>query len=313
MLSATPICIPGHEVQRSSPLQHTLRHADVLVDGMRIHWAELGASSDHVPLLLLHGLMDSHLTWKRVAPLLARDRRVLMPDLLGCGLSARPDASYALDWHARMMAGFLAALGLDRVDVAGHSYGGGVAQVMLLERPHPIRRLLLVASGGLGRDVGFWLKFGTFPHFVERYGQPFMAFGTRRAVGGKRETSSKQDVSALAAMNAKRGTARAFSRTVRDVIDWRGQKRLFHHRAHEVEALPPIAVFWGGEDDLIPAAHGHALVEAADHVVLRIFDGCGHYLHQEQPELFAQATLSFLDDPNVQHAHLRRRAPPGSP
>ncbi len=285
------------------------RHADILVKGMRIHWSELGASSDAVPLVLLHGLMDSHLSWKRVAPLLARGRRVLMPDLLGCGLSERPNASYALDWHAQIMTDWLAAVGLERVDIVGHSYGGGVAQVMLLTCPERIRRLVLVASGGLGRDVGFWLKFGSFPHFVEHYGQPFMAFGTRRAVGGKLQNRAIQDMHALASMNAKRGTARAFSRTVRDVINFRGQTRLFFHRAHLVEALPPLTVFWGADDKLIPVAHAHAFVAATQHVRLHVFEDCGHYLHQEQPERFAQATLAFLDDPNVPAARLLPRKP----
>lgn len=282
----------------------------MLIDGMRIHWCELGPEqSAHTPVVLLHGLMDSHLSWKSVAPQLARDRRVLMPDLLGCGLSDRPDASYALDWHAQIMGRFLSALDLPRVDMVGHSYGGGVAQVMLLQRPESIRRLLLVASGGLGRDVGFWLKFGTFPHFVERYGQPFMAFGTRRAVGGKGKAVSQQDVLALAAMNARRGTARAFSRTVRDVINFRGQSQLFSHRAHLVQALPPIAVFWGERDNLIPVAHGRALAQATEHVALSVFPECGHYLHQEQPQLFADKTLRFLDDEHVLPARLLPRKP----
>lgn len=277
----------------------------MLIDGMRLHWCELGPDeSAHTPVVLLHGLMDSHLSWKSVAPLLARDRRVLMPDLLGCGLSDRPDASYTLDWHAQIMGRFLSALDLPLVDMVGHSYGGGVAQVMLLERPERTRRMLLVASGGLGRDVGFWLKFGTFPHFVERYGQPFMAFGTRRAVGGKGKAISQQDVLALAAMNARRGTARAFSRTVRDVINFRGQSQLFSHRAHLVQALPPIAVFWGERDSLIPVAHGRALAKATEHVALSVFPECGHYLHQEQPQLFADKTLRFLDDAHALPARL---------
>lgn len=281
-------------------------HADVLVEGLRIHWAEMGPADDPVPLVLLHGLMDSHMSWKAAAPLLAKTRRVLMPDLLGCGLSARPNASYALDWHARMMGRWLDTLGIEQVDVVGHSFGGGIAQVMLLQRPERIRRMVLVASGGLGREVGFWLKFGSFPFFVERFGQPFMAFGTRRAVGGKRTTSSRADVLALAAMNAKHGTARAFSRSVRDVINFRGQTRFFSQRAHLIEELPPIAVFWGENDDLIPAAHGRGLTAVADHVALTIFERCGHYLHQEQPERFAQATLDFLNDPNAKRARLTR-------
>ena len=293
-------------------MQDSFRHGRVLVEGTSLHWAELGgngaAATSAPPVVLLHGLTDSHLTWKSVAPLLARDRRVLMPDLPGCGLSSRPDASYALDWHARVIARWLESMGLTEVDIVGHSFGGGVAQVLLLECPERIRRIVLVASGGLGRDVGFWLKLATFPKMVEYFGQPFMGFGTRRALGGAHERSSKQDVKALSQMNAARGTARAFSRTVRDVIDWRGQSRLFSQRAGEVSVFPPIAVFWGDLDTLIPIAHGEALVAATEGVRLKVFSGCGHYLYQQQPEAFVDALREFLDDPNAPRARLRAPA-----
>src|SRR5689334_4064034 len=87
------------------------RHISLSIDGMRLHWAELGTATDRVPVVLLHGILDAHLTWKGVAGALATDRRVLMPDLLGCGLSDRPDASYELGWHARVIARWLEAIG----------------------------------------------------------------------------------------------------------------------------------------------------------------------------------------------------------
>jgi pimeloyl-ACP methyl ester carboxylesterase len=236
---------------------------------------------------------------------LARDRLVLMPDLLGCGLSGRPNASYKLQWHARVIASWLEQRRLATVDVVGHSYGGGVAQMLLLECPERIHRIVLVAAGGLGRDVGFWLKFGTFPHFVEHYGQPFMAFGTRRALGHARDERGRADVRALSRMNSRRGTARAFSRTVRDVINFRGQTRLFLQRAHEVAAFPPIAVFWGDNDVLIPIAHGRAFVERMEGARFVSFANRGHYLHQEDPAGFAAAVREFLDDSSALPVRMR--------
>ncbi len=280
------------------------RHSFMSIDGMRLHWAELGDATGTVPVVLLHGILDAHLTWKPVARALAMDRRVLMPDLLGCGLSDRPDASYALAWHAHVIARWLETLGLERVDVVGHSFGGGVAQMLLLECPTRIRRLVLVASGGLGRSVGFWLRLATFPRVVELLGQPFMAFGTRCALGGA-SAMSQQDIAELSALNAQPGSARAFARTVCDVIDWRGQRRTFLQRAHEATCLPPVAVFWGDRDAIIPIAHAKAFEASVEGVVLQQFDGCGHYLHQERPEAFVTAMRDFLDDPSVIAVRLR--------
>lgn len=275
------------------------------IEGTRLHWAELGETRDRVPLVLLHGLADSHLSWRSVADELAVDRRVLMPDLPGCGLSSRPNASYELQWHAHVIASWLERCGIESVDMVGHSFGGGVAQMLLLECPQRLRRVVLVASGGLGRDVGFWLKLATFPHFVEHYGQPFMAFGTRRALGHSGSERDKRDVTALSAMNATRGTARAFSRTVRDVIGFRGQTRLFTQRAGEVAVFPPMAVFWGERDPLIPIAHGRAFVARMEGARFQAFEGCGHYLHQERPAEFIAALRAFLDDPTAQPVRLR--------
>ena len=102
----------------------------------------------------------------------------------GYGMSERPNASYELGWHAHVMAKWLEAVGLDKVDIVGHSFGGGVAQVMLLECPTKIRRLVLVASGGLGRQIAPVLRLASVPRVVELFGQRFMAFGTRLALGG---------------------------------------------------------------------------------------------------------------------------------
>jgi len=67
-----------------------VRHSFAKVAGVAIHWAEVGKETEATPVVLLHGLQDCHLTWKRVALSLARERHVLMPDLPGHGLSERP-------------------------------------------------------------------------------------------------------------------------------------------------------------------------------------------------------------------------------
>jgi hypothetical protein len=88
------------------------------VDGIRLHWTEFGTSSPVPPVVLLHGLNNSSLSWAHVAPLLATDRRALVPDLPGHGESSRPDVGYELVWYAHIIAGWLKALGIQRGQVA---------------------------------------------------------------------------------------------------------------------------------------------------------------------------------------------------
>jgi pimeloyl-ACP methyl ester carboxylesterase len=267
-----------------------------------LHWAEVGSG---LPLVLLHGLCDSHRSWFPVAPALARSRRVLMLDLAGHGESSRPDASYSLAWHANLVAAWLEKLGLDEVDLVGHSYGGGVAQWMLLEHRKRIRRLALEASGGLGREVGSALRWASFPFFVERFGQPFMAMGTTRALNAAGGAFSGEEIATLAGFNARPGTARAFSRSVRDVINAWGQHRHFLDRARDVPSLPPIALLWGESDPLIPIAHGVKAASLLEGVTLTRFPGVGHFPHRQEPVRYVQALQAFLDAPDLPGARLR--------
>ena len=289
-----------------SPTPTKWHHRFARVEGVRLHWAELGVSTAKPPLVLLHGLNDCYRTWRQLGPRLAGDRRVLMPDLPGHGLSARPDASYELRWYAHVMARWLEAAGVEHADLVGHSLGGGVAQMMLLECPERIRRLVLVSSGGLGRQIAVSLRLASIPFVVERLGQPFMGPCTRLAVKLTGDVLSNEDTARLCAINAQSGSARAFARTVRDIVDWRGQRRTFFQRAHELSTLPPIAVFWGERDTVIPISHAEALAKAVDGVRVTRFEACGHYPHHEKPDAFVAALRDFLDSTDVRPARLRR-------
>ena len=269
-----------------------------VVDGVKLHWVEYGRAGLRPPAVLLHGLSDSHLTWRQIAPELARDRRVLVLDLPGHGLSDRPDAGYELAWYARLVASWMEALGLSQVDIVGHSLGGGIALMLLrLCRPR-IRRLVLAAPGGLGKEISFVLRLASLPgiaRVVERLGQPFMALGTWLALARWRSKRPHGQISARSVMNARRGTARAFARTVRDVLDWRGQRHSFLLHAHEIAELPPIAVLWGDRDTIVPIAHGKALARGVDGVRFEQLTGCGHDLHHDDPRSFCQAVRDALD------------------
>jgi pimeloyl-ACP methyl ester carboxylesterase len=259
-------------------------------EGVRLHWTDMGEAADKPPVVLIHGLNNSSLSWSQVAPRLAADRRVMMLDLPGHGRSERPDAGYELDWYAHVVARWLQGIGVESADVVGHSFGGGVAQMLLLECPERIRRLVLVAAGGLGKGVGWWLRLASLPGVVEWLGQPFMAVGTRLALRAARDGVTPQDILDLMRLNSQAGSARAFARSVRDVVDW---------RAHELGQLPPMLLLWGDRDGLIPIEQGRAFAESLEGAVFRTFHGAGHYLHNERPEEFVRVVREFLDDPAV--------------
>ena len=273
------------------------------VAGIHLHWAEAGEGRDTV---LLHGVCDSHRAWRKVAPPLSRSRRLLMLDLPGHGLSDRPEAPYTVDWYGRMVGEWIDSIGLKSFDLVGHSFGGGVAQMLLATHGSRIGRLALVGSGGLGTEVSFALRLWSTLRGAEHVAQPLVAPGTRLAVASLLPGSDPEDVAYISWMNAMPGTGRALSRTVRAVIDWRGQKLQLFDRLEELpRLLPPIGLFWGSKDTIIPVDHARALLEKMENVSVTEFEGCGHWPQLEQPEAFALALARFLGDPIAARASWR--------
>jgi pimeloyl-ACP methyl ester carboxylesterase len=276
------------------------RHGELDIGDIQLHWTEAGHGR---PLLLLHGLNDSHRTWRDVWPRLP-NRRVLMLDLPGHGLSGRPDAPYTLDWNATQVARWIERLDLRDLDVVGHSYGGGVAQWLLLNSRPRIRRLGLLSAGGLGREVYPWLRLASVPFVIESFGQPWMATIARFAMARATTADARAEIDLLSSYLRKPGSARAFSRTVRDVIRWRGQRRHILDRIAEVEELPPMRLFWGARDAILPVSQGVATAALLEHCMLVRFARCGHFVQWEDPEGLARALEDFLEDPAVQPARV---------
>src|ERR1700748_49055 len=128
--------------------------------GDRVAYRDAGAGE---ALLLIHGMAGSSATWRAVLPQLSKKYRVIAPDLLGHGESAKPRSDYSLGAFAVGLRDLLDELGVDSATVVGHSLGGGIAMQFLYQHPEYCRRLVLISSGGLGQDVGLILRLLSAP------------------------------------------------------------------------------------------------------------------------------------------------------
>lgn len=130
------------------PQEHPLRvpGRTVFVGDDEFLVREMGPEGG-VPILLVHGLAGASLTeWHQVAPKLATDRRVILVDHRGHGLSARGDTRFEVDDDADDFAGVLDEMGIGQVDVVGYSMGGLIAQAFAHRHPGRVRRLVLMAT-----------------------------------------------------------------------------------------------------------------------------------------------------------------------
>ncbi|CAN5747956.1 alpha/beta hydrolase [soil metagenome] len=254
-------------------------------------------------LLLLHGIGDSSASWVPLMRPLAEHHTVIVPDLLGHGESAKPRADYSVAAYANGMRDLLDVLGIDEATVVGHSLGGGVAAQLAYQHPTRVERLALVASGGVAKDVSPFLRLASTPMadvFLPLLRLPPARLAAMAGIELLRRSGTDigRDAEELGRVLdalpdvASRG---AFSRTLRSVVDWRGQVVTMLDRSYLTEAMP-VLLIWGAHDAVIPVDHGHIAHAAMPGSELVVFDEAGHFPHHQDPERFVELLRGFITE-----------------
>jgi pimeloyl-ACP methyl ester carboxylesterase len=251
---------------------------------------------------LVHGITNSSASWEPVLGLLGQHFTIVAPDLLGHGNSAKPRGDYSLGASASLLRDLLLALGHERAMIAGHSLGGGIAMQFAYQFPERVERLVLVSSGGLGRQVTPMLRAVALPGaelvLPLLASQPIVDAGT--TVGGwihKLGLRVGADLTAMAEGFASLRdieARRAFVHTARSVIDIGGQRVSATDKLYLAEAVPTLIV-WGERDPIIPARHGIRAHENMPGSRLTLFPRAGHFPHHDDPVGFATAITEFVD------------------
>ncbi len=252
-------------------------------------------------LLLIHGMASSSRTWQRVTPALAEGSTVLAPDLLGHGESAKDHTDHSLGGLASSLRDFLVATGHERATIVGHSLGGGIAMQFSYQFPERTERLILVGSGGLGKEVAFLLRALAVPG-VEYVLPP--VFTPKLARAGARMTSwldkvglpkagAIEEMYESYASLTNTDTRRAFFRVLRSVVGASGQLVSARDRLYLAANMPTL-IAWGERDGIIPVTHAHEAHAAMPGSRLEIFPKVGHFPQRECPEDFAKVVLDFL-------------------
>jgi pimeloyl-ACP methyl ester carboxylesterase len=258
-------------------------------------------AGDGPPVVLIHGMVNSSRHWESVALRLADEYTVIAPDLLGHGDSAAVRGDYSLGAHAASIRDLLAVIGVDRATIVGHSLGGGVAMQFFYQFPQRTERLVLVSSGGLGREVSPLLRGAALPGaaaLVWLAAHPRLLSAFDRAGAGLRERGSGKGFALQAIARALRpleqpGARKAFLQTLRSVIDARGQRVSALDRLYLLGPFPTLIV-WGERDNTIPLAHGRRAHHAIPGSRFETLPRAAHFPHLEDPEGLAAVLRGFL-------------------
>ena len=272
---------------------------EIELHGHRVAYRSAGSGP---AIVLVHGITSTSATWERVMPYLATRFTVMAPDLLGHGESAKPRGDYSLGAYASGVRDLMVTLGHESATFVGHSLGGGVVMQTAYQFPERCERLVLIDSGGLGREVNLLLRAATLP--LSEMVLPFLA-STRlldagRSVGrlfGRLGLHAGTDMAELARGHASLADPHAraaFVHTLRTIVDPRGQRVRATDRLYLAENIP-FLLLWGERDPIIPVEHGRAAHELVPTSRLEVFESSGHFPHLDDPQRFLDVLLDFID------------------
>ena len=272
---------------------------EVTLHGHRVTYRQAGSGP---VVVLVHGITGSCDNWRAVIPWLAERYTVIAPDLLGHGSSAKPRGDYSLGAYASGVRDLLVALGHESATFVGHSLGGGVAMQLAYQFPERCERLVLVSSGGLGREVNLLLRAATLPG--SELVLPLLAHarvldaGRRvsRLVGraGLRAGTDLEEVARGHASLGDAATRTAFVHTLRAIVEPGGQRVSATDRLYLAAEVPSL-IMWGERDRIIPPQHARDAHELMPDSRLELFPSAGHWPQLDEPRRFVEVLVDFIE------------------
>jgi len=275
----------------------------IRVMGRQVRMLSEGDTARGEPVLLIHGVGGWAENWRAVmGPIAASGRRAIAVDLPGFGESEAPgdvahfgpdNAHYPL-WVLALMR----ELQIERAHLVGSSMGGAVAYMTAVTAPERVPSLTLVASGGLSRDIAFFLRAATLPgmitlaRWIGDRGQGRQVLRTCFFDPARVPDSMYEEVDRYGF-----ATYPEFVRALRSGVTIRGVRADLHEHWVEMASRyeAPVLVIWGREDAVLPIHHLAGAKDVFPQAELKVIERCGHLPMVEQPEAYLASQLPFFD------------------
>ena len=249
-------------------------------------------------VILIHGLGASADIWRYNVEALAEQHRVYVPDVIGFGRSDKPGPSFSPFDYTRFLDDFLNILRIEGASLIGQSLGGAIALHYALQFPQKVRKLVLVDSAGLGKEVIWTLRLMSIPLVGELVSYPsrkgvelFFKFAVRDPA-----LVTKDFVDLYYNFFSRPGFQKFLLKIVRSIINVAGAREevLAPLRNNLSKITQPTLIIWGERDRVLPLKHAYWGKEKLPNAELKIIEGCGHIPFFERPEEFNKLVLEFL-------------------
>lgn len=257
--------------------------------GIKTNFHDIGAGR---PVLLIHGSgpgVSGWANWRVTIPALAKEFRVIAPDMVGFGFTERPaDVKYSKVTWMRHAIGLLDALKLDQVDIVGNSFGGALALTLAVEHPARIRRLVLMGSAGLNFPLTEGLDFAWgYTPSLQNMRKLLDVFAFNRNL----VTDELAEMRFRAA--SRPGIQEAYA-SMFPAPRQRGIESLAVDEAEIAKLQQPTLIFHGREDRILPPEVSQRLFALIPNAELHMFANCGHWTQIEHAGRFNELVAGFL-------------------
>lgn len=261
----------------------------IVATGIRTNYHDVGTG---FPVLLIHGSgpgVTAWANWRLAMPVLAKQARVIAPDMVGFGFTERPDGfAYTMDAWVRQAIGLLDALKLDQVDLVGNSFGGALSLALAIRHPQRVRRLVLMGAAGVEFELtpGLDAVWGYTP-LLDNMRKLLDIFAFDRGLVTDELARLRYDAS------IQPGFQEAFS-SMFPAPRQRWVASLASPEA-DIQALPhETLIIHGREDQVLPLSNSIRLNALISRSQLHVFGRCGHWTQIEHAARFAQLVGNFL-------------------
>ncbi|GBE63840.1 epoxide hydrolase EphF [Mycobacterium sp. MFM001] len=275
-----------------------------LSDNVTIHVADAGPL-DGPAVMLVHGFPENWWQWHAlIGPLAADGYRVLCPDLRGAGWSSAPRSRYLKSEMAGDLAAVLDRLGIDKVKLVAHDWGGPVAFIMMLRYPEKVAGFFglntvgVWPKGDLSMLRHLWRFWYQIPIALPVIGPRVIAKPNSRfsrtllSWVGDGFTPPDDDVQIYAACMREPGHAMAGSRWYRTALTGEMLRWLREYRDARVDV--PVRWLHGTGDPVITPDLLRGYADRASDFELELVDGVGHWITEQRPDLVLDRLRKFL-------------------
>ena len=271
--------------------------SSIRTGGFNSNVHDVGTGSG-TPVLMIHGSgpgVSAWANWRQAIPALARDRRVIAPDMVGFGYTDRPAGiQYSMDTWVRQGLDLLDALGLEKVHLVGNSFGGALAMALAIRAPERVQRLVLMGSVGVpfpiteGLDAvwGYEASFENMRRIMDYFAW------SRDLVNDE-----------LAKLRYEASIRPGFQESFSAMFPAPRQRWVDAMTSAEadIRALPhETLIIHGREDKVIPLSNSLTLADWIPNAQLHVFGHCGHWTQIEHSARFNRLVGDFLAEADPQ-------------